>query len=146
MTTTLFSRTAAPLRLLRLCASWLLAIWFAHLYITMGWPKFRNDSFWTALFDHWGYPPSFRILIGVIEVTAGVLLVAPWFTTWASLALILVMLGAAGSLATDARWNDVATVGMYVVGLVWVGWEWRGYRFGGTRTAHAKMRKERKAP
>jgi uncharacterized membrane protein YphA (DoxX/SURF4 family) len=63
-------------RLSRLGLSWLLAAWFAHLYVTMGWPKFRSDSFWTALFEHWGYPPSFRILIGAIEVTAGVLIVS----------------------------------------------------------------------
>lgn len=116
----------APLS--RLVLSWCLAAWFAHLYVTMGWPKFRNDSFWTELFARWGYPPSFRILIGVIEVTAGALIVIPWTTTWAALALILVMLGAAGSLATDARWHDVATVGMYIVGLAWVGWEWRERR------------------
>ena len=120
-------------RHVRLGLSWLLAAWFAHLYVTMGWPKFRHDSFWTPLFDHWGYPPSFRILIGTIEVTAGVLLVAPWLTTWAALALILVMLGAAGSLATDARWNDVATIGMYIAGLAWVAWEWREYRAGANR-------------
>ena len=134
------------LRLVRLGTSWLLAIWFAHLFLTMGWPKFRTDSFWTALFAHWGYPPSFRILIGAIEVTAGVLIVAPWTTTWAAFALILVMLGAAGSLATDARWDDVATVGMYIAGLAWVGWEWRRHRVGGTGTAHAKTQKERSTP
>ena len=117
-------------QLSRLGLSWLLAIWFAHLYLTMGWSKFRSDSFWTTLFEHWGYPPSFRILIGTIEVLAGVLIVAPWATTWAALALIVVMVGAAGSLATDARWNDVVTVAMYIVGLVWVAWEWRGYRIG----------------
>jgi uncharacterized membrane protein YphA (DoxX/SURF4 family) len=95
----------------------------------MGWPKFRGDSFWTALFEHWGYPPSFRILIGAIEVTAGVALLIPWVTTYASAALILVMIGAAGSLATDARWHDVLTVTMYTIGLAWVGWEWRRVRY-----------------
>lgn len=130
MTTALLSSPGATLRTVRLCASWCLAIWFAHLFITMGWPKFRSDSFWTALFAHWGYPPSFRILIGVLEVGAGVAIVAPWTTTWAALALSIVMLGAAGSLATDARWTDVATVGMYLAGLAWVAWEWRGYRLG----------------
>lgn len=65
----------------------------------------------------------------MIEVTAGALIVVPWTTTWAALALILVMLGAGGSLATDARWHDVATVGMYVAGLAWVGWEWRSWRY-----------------
>lgn len=118
-----------PTRLSRLGLSWLLACWFCHLYLTMGWPKFRSDSFWTALFEHWGYPPSFRILIGVVEVGAGVAIVVPWVTTYAAAALMIVMLGAAGSLARDARWDDVLTVSYYLVGLAWIAWEWRAQRY-----------------
>ncbi len=116
-------------RLSRLVASWLLAAWFAHLYVTMGLPKFRSDSFWTALFEHWGYPPSFRILIGVIEVGAGVLILVPWTATYAATALLVVMLGAGLSLAGDARWGDVLTIGYYLAGLAWIAWEWRGKRW-----------------
>jgi uncharacterized membrane protein YphA (DoxX/SURF4 family) len=123
------SRLTRLSRLSRLGVSWLLGAWFCHLFVTMGRPKFRSDSFWTALFAHWGYPPSFRILIGAIEVTAGVALLVPWVTSYAAMALILVMLGAAGSLATDARWHDVLTVTIYAVGLTWIGWEWRGRRY-----------------
>lgn len=115
-------------RLSRLVASWLLAAWFAHLYVTMGLPKFRSDSFWTALFEHWGYPPSFRILIGVIEVGAGVLILVPWTATYAATALLVVMLGAGLSLAGDARWGDVLTIGSYLAGLAWIAWEWRTIR------------------
>lgn len=128
-------------RLSRLGLSWLLAVWFTHLYLTMGWPKFRSDSFWTALFEHWGYPPSLRILVGVVEVAAGVLLLLPTTTTYAALALIGVMLGAAGSLARDARWNDVLTVGYYLVGLAWIAWEWRAMRWTSSRP-HAVLTKD----
>ncbi len=118
-------------RLSRLGLSWLLGAWFAHLYVTTGWAKFDPASIWTALFEHWGFPPSFRILIGAIEVASGVALLFPWVTTYGAVALILVMMGATGSLASDARWHDVATVTMYAAGLAWVGWEWRGIRYGG---------------
>ena len=131
MTSTILTspRSAGQLaRLARLGTSWVLAIWFAQLYVVAGWGKFWPDSFWAALFDHWGYPPSFRLLIGVLELAGGILIVAPWTTTYAALVLVVVMLGAAGSLATDARWNDVATVAGYVLGLLWVAWEWRGHR------------------
>jgi uncharacterized membrane protein YphA (DoxX/SURF4 family) len=116
-------------RVTRLGASWLLGAWFTHLYVTMGWAKFDPASFWTALFEHWGFPPSFRLLIGAIEVTAGAALLVPWGTTYGAVALILVMIGAAGSLATDARWHDVLTVTMYAAGLAWIAWEWRTMRF-----------------
>jgi len=120
-------------RIGRLGASWLLGAWFCHLYVTMGWAKFDPKSFWTALFEHWGYPHSFRILIGVIEVTAGVALLIPRVTTYGAVALIFVMLGAAGSLATDARWHDVGTVAMYAAGLGWIAWEWRNFRLRGAK-------------
>jgi uncharacterized membrane protein YphA (DoxX/SURF4 family) len=116
-------------RLPRLVSTGLLALYFAYLYVTMGWPKFRTDSFWTGLFEHWGYPPSFRIIIGTVEVLAGVALLIPRFTTYAAMALIVVMVGAAGSLTTDARWGDVLRVCAYLAGLTWIAWEWRGYRF-----------------
>jgi uncharacterized membrane protein YphA (DoxX/SURF4 family) len=118
-------------RLPRLIATGVLALYFAYLYVTMGWPKFSPDSFWTGLFEHWGYPPSFRIIIGTVEVTAGVALLIPRFTTYAAMALIIVMVGAAGSLATDQRWGDVLTVCAYLTGLTWIAWEWRGHRLRG---------------
>ena len=118
------------LRLTRLVVSYALGIYFAHLYITMGWPKFRSDSFWTSLFAHWGYPVWSRYLTGALEVGAGAALLLPWVTTYAAAILVVVMTGAGLSLARDARMMDVLTVTMYAAGLCWVGFEWRGRRIG----------------
>lgn len=126
------STLARLTRLPRLVTTGLLALYFTYLYLTMGWPKFSPDSFWTGLFEHWGYPPSFRIIVGVTEVTAGVALLIPRFTTYASMTLIVVMVGAAGALSTDGRWDDVLTVCAYLAGLTWIAWEWREFRLRGT--------------
>lgn len=122
-----WSRTS---RAARRGVSYLLAVWFAHLYVTMGWAKFRSDSFWTGLFAHWGYPAWFRIVTGAVEVGAGVALLVPWVTTYAAAVLVVVMAGAALSLARDARMLDVLTVTLYAVGLCWIGVEWRRWRLG----------------
>lgn len=119
-------------RLTRLVVSYALAIYFAHLYMTMGWAKFRSDSFWTPLFAHWGYPVWFRYVTGVLEVGAGLALLIPWVTTYAAGILIVVMAGAGLSLARDARMMDVLTVTMYAAGLCWIGFEWRGSRCWGS--------------
>jgi uncharacterized membrane protein YphA (DoxX/SURF4 family) len=117
-----------PFTKARLAASWLASLYFARLYAQAGWQKFETNSFWTGLFVVWGYPPSFRILVGIVEVGAGVAIVVPWVSTYAAATLIVVMGGAWVHLAMDARWGDVGTVTAYLTGLAWIAWEWRSWR------------------
>ena len=112
----------------RLLGAWLLGVYFAQMYVEMGWVKFDPAGFWTAAFARWGYPPWFRILIGVAEVAGGACLVVPWLASYGAVALVLVMLGAWGTRAHDGRWVDVAWISAYMLGLVWIGYEWRGWR------------------
>lgn len=120
-----------PITKARRGAAWLLSLYFAQLYVQAGWQKFDADSFWTGLFELWGYPPSFRIVIGIAEVGAGVAIVVPWVSTYAAAVLMVVMCGAWAHLAMDARWGDVGTVTLYLAGLAWIGWEWRSFRYRG---------------
>lgn len=125
-----------PVRKLRLAAAWLASLYFANLYGHAGWQKFDTESFWTGLFEQWGYPPSFRVLVGVVELVGGIALVVPWVATYAGAALVVVMGGAWVHLAMDARWSDVGLVTAYLTGLTWIAWEWRILRIGG-RTERA---------
>lgn len=47
------------------------------------------------MFLHWGYPPWFATLIGVLELAGGVGLLIPRLTRYAILGLTLIMFGAA---------------------------------------------------
>ena len=115
----------------RLLAAWILALYLARMYVTMGWIKFDPAGFWTAAFTRWGYPPWFRVLIGALEVLGGLLLILPWTASYGAVTLVLVMLGAWGTRAHDGRWVDVAWISAYVAGLLWIGYEWWSFRLRG---------------
>lgn len=119
----------------RLAAAWLVGLYLAQMYVSMGWIKFDPDGFWTPAFERWGYPVWLRLLVGGIETTGGVLILIPWTTTWAAFALIAVMVGAGVTRFGDGRMVDVAWILLYAIALAWVGFEWRGFHFGRRRPA-----------
>lgn len=114
---------------LRLAAAWLVSLYFTQLFLRMGWGKFGGDGFWTTAFAAWGYPAWFRILVGGVEVTAGVALLVPLTASYGAIALGVVMMGAWSTLAHDLRWRDMATVAVYGALLGWVATVWWPSRF-----------------
>jgi uncharacterized membrane protein YphA (DoxX/SURF4 family) len=78
---------------IRLVAAWCLGVYFAWLYVRMGWVKFDTEGFWTAAFRRWGYPTWLRELVGAIEVAGGALLLIPWVASYAAVAVGVVMVG-----------------------------------------------------
>ncbi|MEP6572310.1 MAG: DoxX family protein [Gemmatimonadota bacterium] len=112
----------------RWVAAWALGVYFARMYLAMGWVKFDSNGFWTAAFARWGYPPWFRVAIGALEVVGGAALVIPWIASYGAIVLVLVMLGAWGTRAHDGRWVDVAWITAYAIGLAWIAFEWWGLR------------------
>jgi uncharacterized membrane protein YphA (DoxX/SURF4 family) len=76
---------------------WLLSLFLAFVFVNAGWPKFSNTSGWARAFVHWGFPPWFRVLVGVIEVAGGLLLLVPQMAIYAAAGLAVIMLGAMGT-------------------------------------------------
>jgi len=113
-----------PKQRARLIAAWALGLCLAQLFVRTGWGKFGGDPSWTAAFAEWGYAAWFRILVGVVELAAGIALVIPWTASYGALALCLVMMGAWSTLAHDLRWKDMAVVAGYGLGLGWIASEW----------------------
>jgi putative oxidoreductase len=122
-----------------LLLAWLLALYLARMYVQMGWVKFDPNGFWTAAFTRWGYPPWFRIFIGALEVLGGILIIVPYTASYGALVLSLVMLGAWGTRAHDARWVDVTWISVYLASLLWIGYEWWQFRlrFPRSRTSRS---------
>jgi len=104
----------------RAVLAWLLGLYLAQLYLRMGWGKFGGDTAWTAAFTAWGYPAWFRVVVGMIEVGAGLALLAPPLSSYAALLLAAVMMGAWSTLAHDLRWRDMAEVAAYGILLGWI--------------------------
>lgn len=81
---------------------WVFALFLAWVFARQGISKFSDDSGWARAFRFWHFPVWFRILIGVAETTAALLLL--WKRTAAAGAgiILIVMLGA---MATHVYWG-----------------------------------------
>ena len=73
---------------------WLPAILLILVFARQGWAKFDNASGWATAFRHWGYPDWFRVLIGILELAAVVLLALGRTAAYGAIIIIVVMLGA----------------------------------------------------
>jgi len=123
----------------RLLAAWCLAADLAHMYVRMGWIKFDPNGFWTAAFERWGYPGWLRWLVGAMEIGGGLLLLVPWFASYAALAVSVVMAGAWVTRVRDARFVDGGWISAYLLALSWVAFEWWQFRRPRFRRRATKM-------
>jgi uncharacterized membrane protein YphA (DoxX/SURF4 family) len=82
---------------------WLITLFLAWVFVRQGWAKFSDSSGWAKAFRTWHYPDWFRILIGVVEVAAAVLLFIPRLARIGAVMIIVVMLG---GMATHIWWGQ----------------------------------------
>ena len=81
---------------------WVFALFLTWVFIRQGLAKFDDTSGWARAFRTWHFPVSFRILIGMIETGAAVLLL--WRRT-AFVGAVLVMVVMLGAMATHVYWG-----------------------------------------
>jgi putative oxidoreductase len=72
---------------------WILQIALMLMFLAAGGGKF-GQSAWPRMFAHWGYPNHFYLVVGAIEVIAGLALLVPRTATPAALTLLVIMIGA----------------------------------------------------
>lgn len=84
-------------RLLFDVALWVFALFLAWVFIRQGTAKFSDTSGWARAFRVWHFPVWFRVLIGVLETTAAVLLLTRRTAFAGAVIIIVVMLGAMGT-------------------------------------------------
>ena len=72
---------------------WLVTILLVLLFATQGFAKFSSTHRWAHDFANWGYPVWFRILIGVLELAAAVLLLIPRAAGYGAGVIVVIMLG-----------------------------------------------------
>ena len=76
---------------------WVFALFLAWVFIRQGTSKFSDTSGWARAFRIWHFPTWFRVLIGIAETLAAVLLLTRR-TAFAGAAIIIaVMIGAMGT-------------------------------------------------
>ena len=74
--------------------AWLLQTLCGVLFVLIGTGKFADPS-WARNFERWGYPAGFYMVIGAIELVAGLALLVPRLAFHAALTLMTIMVAAA---------------------------------------------------
>jgi uncharacterized membrane protein YphA (DoxX/SURF4 family) len=94
-------------RIARVVGTWLVTLLLAGMSILAGSIKFTQARSWDRAFAHWGYPTWFRPIVGVAEVAAGILVLAPPVAAYGAATMAVVMIGAAGTHLLHGEINRV---------------------------------------
>jgi len=94
---------------------WVITAFLAYVFLRQGFSKFDSSSGWARAFRIWHYPDWFRILIGVMEVSAVLLLFVRRFALVGALMIMTVMLG---GMATHLWWGQPRQMTSEVLPLV----------------------------
>ena len=86
--------------------TWLLQIFLAVLMVGPGMQKFTSPV-WQRMFRTWGYPDHFYLVIGAVQVVAGIGLLVPKLASASAITLMVVMAGAAVTQMTRGGRNGV---------------------------------------
>ena len=94
---------------------WAFALFLAWIFAHQGWAKFSDTSGWARAFAMWHYPVWFRILIGVLETAAAILLLTRRTAPVGAALIAVVMIG---GMATHIYWGRPAQVTSEILPLV----------------------------
>ena len=76
---------------------WVFALFLAWVFIRQGTAKFSDTSGWARAFRVWHFPVWFRVLIGIIETSAALLLLTRRTAFAGAVMIVVVMIGAMGT-------------------------------------------------
>jgi uncharacterized membrane protein YphA (DoxX/SURF4 family) len=76
---------------------WVFSLFLAWIFIRQGIAKFSDTSGWAQAFRTWHFPVWFRVMIGVMETSAALLLLTRRTAFAGAIIIIVVMLGAMGT-------------------------------------------------
>jgi putative oxidoreductase len=94
---------------------WVFALFLAWVFIRQGTAKFSDSTGWARAFRVWHFPDWFRVLIGIVETTAAVLLLTRR-TAFAGAGLIIVVM--TGAMATHVYWGHPQQVTSEILPLI----------------------------
>ena len=103
---------------------WLISVLLAVVMVGPGSQKFTSPV-WERMFRTWGYPDGFYLVIGAIEVVAGIGLLIPKVASVSALTLAVVMAGAAATQVLRGGRNGVGEVVFMMLLLAVAAIRWR---------------------
>ena len=117
---------------------WVVQAGMAVAMVGPGVQKFTGHM-WRRMFDVWGYPDGFYLVIGTVEVCAGIALLVPRLATTAALLLMVVMVGAGITQLTHGR--DGIGEGVFLCALAVIAYaRWPGILRGRVRATPTELR------
>ena len=96
---------------------WIVTLLVAAPMIGPGLAKFTSPM-WQRMFRVWGYPEHFYLVIGAVEVVAGIGLLVPRLASASAVTLMIVMAGAFVTQVTHGRNGIGELVLMTILGIV----------------------------
>ena len=90
-------------------ALWIPALFLVWVFSQQGVAKFSDTSGWARAFRMWHFPVWFRILIGLLEVSAAGLLLTRRTASVGAAIIVAVMLGAMGTHIFTGRPGQVTS-------------------------------------
>lgn len=119
----------------KMIGTWVLTILLAVLMVGPGSQKFTSDT-WERMFRRWGYPDGFYLVIGAVEVIAGIGLLVPRFASHSAIVLVIVMLGAAATQILRGGRNGVGELvfALLLALLAYIRWPDRVRAAGASRS------------
>ena len=112
---------------------WIVTVLVAATMALAGQAKFTRPEMWTGLFEDWGYPVGFSLVIGGAEFVGALLLTVPRFATYAAAGLAIIMMGALATVIMNSSSLGVGSPIAYIVLLSVIGaarWRSRWTREG----------------
>jgi len=94
---------------------WVVTLFLVWVFLRQGIAKFSDVSGWSRAFRVWHFPAWFRILIGVLETSAGLLLLTRRTAFAGAVVIVVIMLGAMG---THIYWGRPSQVTSEILPLV----------------------------
>ena len=121
-------------------ALWLISAFLVWVFAQQGMAKFSDTSGWARALALWHYPVWFRIVIGVLETVAAVLLLTRRTASIGAAIIVVVMLGAMGTHLYwgQARYLTSEVTPLTLASIVLVG-RWRHFASWALRTREARV-------
>ena len=112
------------MRFLTTGGKWLLAVLLAVVMVGPGSQKFTSPV-WERMFRTWGYPDGVYLVIGGIEVVAGIGLLIPKVASVSAVVLAVVMAGAAATQILRGGRNGIGEIVFMLLLLGLAALRWR---------------------
>ena len=97
----------------------------ALIFFASGGAKLMSLPFEVEAFARWGYSSEFMYFTGVVEFVGAIALLIPRLSTFASLCLAMLMLGAIGTHLAHKEWLMLAVASVIALAAFWRAWSGR---------------------